>query len=111
MVIPVMTQQYAMLQRNLLYTGVTRGNWLDRRRPSQSRCATSRAGGVGRSWPNGCARDASAIRRVLMADSAQRAGRTCNWSERICEHTGRKAIVFIPNILSRNVDTALVLQL
>ena len=28
-----------------------------------------------------------------------------------CEHTGRKAIVFIPNILSRNVDTALVLRL
>ena len=25
MVIPVMTQYYAMLQRNLLYTGVTRG--------------------------------------------------------------------------------------
>ena len=25
MVIPVMTQHYAMLQRNLLYTGVTRG--------------------------------------------------------------------------------------
>jgi exodeoxyribonuclease V alpha subunit len=27
-VIPVMTQHYAMLQRNLLYTGVTRGKWL-----------------------------------------------------------------------------------
>jgi exodeoxyribonuclease V alpha subunit len=27
-VIPVMTQQYAMLQRNLLYTGVTRGKRL-----------------------------------------------------------------------------------
>ena len=25
MVIPVMTQHYTMLQRNLLYTGVTRG--------------------------------------------------------------------------------------
>ena len=28
MVIPVMTQPYAMLQRNLLYTGVTRGKRL-----------------------------------------------------------------------------------
>ena len=28
MVIPVMTQHYAMLQRNLLYTGVTRGKKL-----------------------------------------------------------------------------------
>jgi exodeoxyribonuclease V alpha subunit len=27
-VIPVMTQHYAMLQRNLLYTGVTRGKRL-----------------------------------------------------------------------------------
>ena len=52
-VIPVMTQHYAMLQRNLLYTGVTRGKrlvvWLDRRRLSPSRCATSRVGGGGRS--------------------------------------------------------------
>ena len=29
-VIPVMTQHYAMLQRNLLYTGVTRGKRLAR---------------------------------------------------------------------------------
>lgn len=28
MVIPVMTQHYPMLQRNLLYTGVTRGKRL-----------------------------------------------------------------------------------
>ena len=28
MVIPVLTQHYAMLQRNLLYTGVTRGKRL-----------------------------------------------------------------------------------
>ena len=28
MVIPLMTQHYAMLQRNLLYTGVTRGKRL-----------------------------------------------------------------------------------
>ena len=59
-VIPVMTQHYAMLQRNLLYTGVTRGKRLVgpgwTRRPSPSRCATSRAGGVGRSWRNGSAR-------------------------------------------------------
>ncbi len=28
MVIPLMTQHYAMLQRNLLYTGITRGKRL-----------------------------------------------------------------------------------
>src|SRR5271165_5362046 len=27
-IIPAMTQHYPMLQRNLLYTGVTRGKWL-----------------------------------------------------------------------------------
>jgi ATP-dependent exoDNAse (exonuclease V) alpha subunit len=52
-VIPVMTQHYAMLQRNVLYTGVTRGSgwsfWWGRRRPSPSRCVTCRAGGGGRS--------------------------------------------------------------
>ena len=56
-VIPVMTQHYAMLQRNLLHAGVTEANGLSfslgRRRPSLSPCATSRAGGVGRSWRNG----------------------------------------------------------
>ena len=30
--IPVMTQHYAMLQRNLLYTGVTRGKRLGRKK-------------------------------------------------------------------------------
>jgi exodeoxyribonuclease V alpha subunit len=56
-VIPLMTQHYAMLQRNLLYTGVTRGKrlvvWLARRKRSPSRCATFRAGGAGRSWRHG----------------------------------------------------------
>jgi UvrD-like helicase C-terminal domain len=56
-VIPVMTQHYAMLQRNLLYTGSPAASglwfWLARRRPSPSRCATSRVGGVGRSWASG----------------------------------------------------------
>jgi exodeoxyribonuclease V alpha subunit len=45
-VIPVMTQHYAMLQRNLLYTGVTRGKrlvvLLGRRRPSLSPCGRRR---------------------------------------------------------------------
>ena len=52
-VIPVMTQHYAMLQRNLLYTGVTRGKRLvvlvGQKEAAPSRCATCRAGGVGRS--------------------------------------------------------------
>jgi exodeoxyribonuclease V alpha subunit len=57
-VIPVMTQHYAMLQRNLLYTGVTRGKRLvvlvGQKRPSPSRCATSPADVGGRNWPSGC---------------------------------------------------------
>ena len=56
-IIPVLTQHYAMLQRNLLYTGVTRGERLvvlvARRRPLRSRFATFRAGDAGRSWTNG----------------------------------------------------------
>jgi exodeoxyribonuclease V alpha subunit len=40
-IIPVMTQHYAMLQRNLLYTGVTPASawscWSGRRKPSPSR--------------------------------------------------------------------------
>ena len=52
-VIPIMTQHYAMLQRNLLYTGVTRGKKLvvlvGRKRLSPSRFATCRGGGGGRS--------------------------------------------------------------
>ena len=58
-ILPVLTQHYPMLQRNLLYTGVTRGKrwwcWWGRRRPSPSRYETSRAGGGGPSWRNGCA--------------------------------------------------------
>jgi exodeoxyribonuclease V alpha subunit len=47
-VIPMLTQHYAMLQRNLLYTGVTRGSG----RPEEGcrePCATSRGGDAGRS--------------------------------------------------------------
>ena len=57
-IIPMLTQHYAMLQRNLLYTGVTRGKRLvvlvGRRRPSPSRSETSRGGGVGRGSASGC---------------------------------------------------------
>ena len=53
-VIPVMTQHYPMLQRNLLYTGVTRGKRLvfslARRRSLRLQFATYRAGDAGRSW-------------------------------------------------------------
>ena len=48
--------------------------WLNRKRQSLSRCAASRAGGVGRSWLSGCVPGVHAIRRVLMRDSARRAG-------------------------------------
>jgi exodeoxyribonuclease V alpha subunit len=49
-VIPVLSQHYAMLQRNLLYTGEgsALSSWLARRRPSPLPCATSPAGGGGR---------------------------------------------------------------
>ena len=57
-VIPVMTQHYAMLQRNLLYTGVTRGKRLvvlvGQKKAVTSRCATSPAGGAGRNCRSGC---------------------------------------------------------
>jgi exodeoxyribonuclease V alpha subunit len=56
-IIPILTQDYAMLQRNLLYTGVgaARGWWssLARRRPSRSRSATFRGGDAARSSTNG----------------------------------------------------------
>jgi exodeoxyribonuclease V alpha subunit len=56
-VIPVMTQHYAMLQRNLLYTGITRGRdlsyWSGTRRPSPSQFAMSWGDGGGRSFLNG----------------------------------------------------------
>ena len=58
-VIPIMTQHYAMLQRNLLYTGITRGKKLvvlvGQKKRSPSPFATSLAGGVGRSSTNGFA--------------------------------------------------------
>jgi exodeoxyribonuclease V alpha subunit len=47
-VIPVMTQHYAMLQRNLFYTGVTRGKGL------VVLVGQKKASGVGRSWASGC---------------------------------------------------------
>jgi exodeoxyribonuclease V alpha subunit len=55
-VIPLMTQHYAMLQRNLLYTGVTRGRRLVVLVGQKKAAAIAvRAGGVGRSWASGCA--------------------------------------------------------
>jgi len=52
-----MTRHYAMLQRNLLYTGVTRGKRLvvlvGQKKASPSRYATSRVAGDGRSCRNG----------------------------------------------------------
>jgi exodeoxyribonuclease V alpha subunit len=48
-----MTQHYAMLQRNLLYTGVTRGKRLvvlvGQKKAAAIAVRTSRAGSVGRS--------------------------------------------------------------
>jgi exodeoxyribonuclease V alpha subunit len=56
-IIPVLTQHYPMLQRNLLYTGVSAECawwcWSARNRRSRSRSATHRAGDVGRSSASG----------------------------------------------------------
>jgi ATP-dependent RecD-like DNA helicase SH3 domain/UvrD-like helicase C-terminal domain len=56
-IIPVLTRHYAMLQRNLLYTGVTRGKRLvvlvGQKEASRSRSATFRGGDAGRSLTNG----------------------------------------------------------
>jgi len=50
-IIPVMTQHYAMLMRNLLYTGVTRGRKLvvlvGQRKASPSPCVMPLGGGGG----------------------------------------------------------------
>ena len=65
-VIPVMTQHYAMLQRNSpAASGLS--FWLGRRRPSPSRCATSRAGGVGRSWGMAERGRLEALRECIMS--------------------------------------------
>ena len=59
-VIPAMTQHYAMLQHNLLYTVVTRGKRLvvlvGQRNAVISRCATFRAGGAMRTFAPACPR-------------------------------------------------------
>src|SRR4029077_874632 len=57
-VIPVLTQHYAMCSVTCSTPALPAASglsfWLGRRRPSPSRCATSRAGGVGRNWASGC---------------------------------------------------------
>jgi hypothetical protein len=78
-IIPVLTQHYAMLQRNLLYTGVTRGKKLvvlvgQRKAVAPSRCATCRGGGGGRSSASGCGQNR------LSHDSS--AWRVEPWSQR-----------------------------
>lgn len=56
-VIPLMTQHYAMLQRNLLYTAVTRGRrlviLLGQQRPLRLPCAMFPAGADGPNSANG----------------------------------------------------------
>jgi hypothetical protein len=55
-VIPVMTQHYTMLQRNLLTPAFALSSWWARRRPLPSRFAVSLGGAAGRSLASGCAR-------------------------------------------------------
>ena len=72
MIIPVLTQHYAMLQRTLLYTGVTRGKKLvvlvGQKKAVAMRCATCRGGNVGRAHrlgQNRLSHDSSAWRVEL----------------------------------------------
>ena len=57
MVIPVLTQHYAMLKRNLLYTGVTRGKRLvvlvGQKKAVAIAVRNASDAGAGRSWTNG----------------------------------------------------------
>ena len=59
-VIPVLTQHYTMLQRNLLYTGVTRGKKLvvlvGQKKAVAIAVRNVRDGGDGRSWKSGSAK-------------------------------------------------------
>ena len=78
-VIPLLTQHYTMLQRNLLYTGVTRGKRLvvlvgQKKRRWPSPCATSRDGAVGRSSTSGWAASAPEINQALR-DDGRKAGK------------------------------------
>src|SRR5439155_3487342 len=54
-VIPIMTQHYAMLQRTASRAASGWSCWSVRKKRSPSRCATSRADDGGRSCRNGCA--------------------------------------------------------
>jgi exodeoxyribonuclease V alpha subunit len=55
--IPVMTQHHAMPQRNLVYTGITRGKRLvvsvDQKKAVAIAVRNVSAGGAGRSWRHG----------------------------------------------------------
>jgi len=87
-VIPVMTQHYAMLQRNLLYTGVTRGKrlvvWWARRRPSSSRYAASRV-------PAG---DAAAVhaRQLVLVGDVLTSGATIDTCARALLRAGARSV-------------------
>jgi exodeoxyribonuclease V alpha subunit len=80
-IIPVLTQHYAMLQRNLLYTGVTRGKRLVvLRRLSPLRCVTSVVESGGQSWQSGCVPNACYASPVLAREPrADRALRLSIW--------------------------------
>ena len=68
MVIPVLTQHYTMLQRNLLYTGVTRGKRLvvlvGQKKAVAIAVRNVRAAGAGRSSTNGFGSARRAPRRL-----------------------------------------------
>ena len=89
MIIPVLTQHYAMLQRNLLYTGVTRGKKLvvlvGQKKAVAIAMRKYRGGDGGRSSASGCGQN------HLSHDSS--AWRVEPWSQRTFLGSGSGSMV------------------
>jgi exodeoxyribonuclease V alpha subunit len=74
-VIPVSTQHYMMLKRNLIYTGITRGKRLvvlvGQKHHWRLRSRASKRNVAGRSSPNGYRRNADPLRRALIKSGTE----------------------------------------
>ena len=95
-VIPVMTQHYTMLQRNLSIPASLAASgwssWSGRRRPSPLPFATSPAGAAGQSCGNGCSRRCFTIRRRTSGGhDFMRSGSVSPPSARTSPHAGTLA--------------------
>jgi hypothetical protein len=93
-VIPVMTQHYAMLQR-AFSTPVSRvaNGWsvlVGQKKPSPSLCATSRVGGGGRSWASGWRWEMSRSHGTHQCLESTSGQSTALWPQRRWIVTGRR---------------------